>query len=174
MKSKQSLRLDGRVIRMATASVLALGCASALNSYAGSQSTTLAVSATVSANCTISTLPLNFAAYDPIVTNASAPRDASGTVTVACTNGAATTVTFDSGLNPSGGLRRMTDGSSNYLNYSLFSDSGRTIAWGTGVDAVSHTGTGTATALTVYGRIAQGQNVPAGSYGDTVTAVVNF
>ena len=175
MKSKQSLRLDGRVIRMAMASILAVGCASALNSHAaGSQSTTLAVSATVAPNCTISTLPLDFGAYDPIVTNASAPRDASGTVRVACTSGATTTVTLDTGLNPSGGLRRMKAGASNYLNYSLFSDPGYAIAWGTGTDAVGHTGTGTQTDLLVYGRITQGQNVPAGSYADTVTAVVNF
>jgi spore coat protein U-like protein len=42
---------------------------------------------------------------------------------------------------------------------------------GTGV---AHTGTGSATAITVYGQMAAGQNVPAGSYADTVVATVSF
>ncbi|MFM6073490.1 MAG: spore coat protein U domain-containing protein, partial [Dolichospermum sp.] len=39
---------------------------------------------------------------------------------------------------------------------------------------VSHTGTGNASNITVYGRIGRGQNVPAGSYTDTVVATVTF
>lgn len=42
---------------------------------------------------------------------------------------------------------------------------------GTGVD---HTGTGTATSINVYGRVTAGQNVPSGSYSDTVVATITF
>ena len=45
---------------------------------------------------------------------------------------------------------------------------------GTAASDVPHTGTGTETSLTVYGRIPAGQNVPAGSYSDTVVATVTF
>jgi spore coat protein U-like protein len=177
MKSKQLAKVNGRVIRMALASALAFGTSAVgVNSYAaGSASTSLAVTATVSANCTISTSAVAFGAYDPIVTNASTPRDADGAVTVTCTKDAATTVTLGDGGNVSGGVRRMTDGTQ-FLSYTLYSNSGRTVAWGNtpGTNDVAHTGTGTATTLSVYGRIAGAQNVRAGSYSDSVVATVNF
>jgi spore coat protein U-like protein len=181
MKSKQLVKVNGRVIRMALASALAFGCGtSGVNSYAGSQTSNMAVSASVAANCTISAGALNFSAYDPIVTNASAALDGTATVTVTCTSGASTTVTLGQGANADSGstaaapLRRMLSGS-NYLSYALYQNAGRTTVWGdTAGTGVGHTGTGTATGITVYGRVAGGQNVPAGAYSDTVVATVTF
>src|SRR5437016_6746354 len=66
-------------------------------SWAGSASTSLSVTATVSNNCTISTAALAFGAYDPIVTHASTALDGTGTVTIACTKGATTTIGLDTG-----------------------------------------------------------------------------
>jgi spore coat protein U-like protein len=63
----------------------------------------------------------------------------------------------------------------NYLSYSLYQDSNHTTVWGdTAGTGVSHTGTGTATNITVYGRVAGAQNVPAATYNDTVVATVTF
>lgn len=148
--------------------------------HAGTATDNLAVSASISANCTISTAALAFGAYDPIVSHASSPLDGTGTVTVTCTNGSSADITLGQGANADTGstddvpLRRMAKGT-DYLAYFLYSDSGRTTVWGntTGSD-VNHIGTGSATNLTVYGRVTAGQNEPAGSYSDTVVATVTF
>lgn len=139
----------------------------------------LSVSATVTNNCTIGTSAVAFGGYDPIATHASTPLDASGTVTVTCTQGTTRTVGLSLGANATGATRRLTDGSSHYVAYELFKDSGRSSIWGnSGADlltpAVDPAASNAAVNLTVYGRIAAGQNVVAGSYTDTVVATVTF
>lgn len=148
--------------------------------FAATKTANLGVSAEVANNCLISTSPVAFGAYDPIDTHSAAALNGTGTVTVTCTLDAATTVTLGQGANADTGstnaapLRRMLAGSS-YISYALFSDAGRTTVWGNEASVdVDHTGTGTATNLTVYGRVAAAQNVPAGSYADTVVATVEF
>ena len=180
MKSKQLVNVNGRVIRMALATALAVGGATGVNSYAGTSTANLSVTATVSANCTISTGAVAFGAYDPIVTNASSALDGAGSVSVTCTTGSAPVITLGQGANSGSGstdaapVRRMLSGSS-YLSYALYSDAGRSTVWGnTAGTGVSRTGTGAADALTVYGRVTAGQNVPSGNYSDTVVATVTF
>jgi spore coat protein U-like protein len=137
----------------------------------------LGVSATVTNNCTISTAALAFGSYDPVVAHASANLDGTGTVTVACTKGATSTVGLGLGSNASGSARRMTDGSTNYLTYELYSDSGRTTVWGNSGAGLYSPGAApskVARNFTVYGRVTSNQDVPAGSYNDTVVATVNF
>ena len=143
--------------------------------------TSLAVTATVAASCTIAATPLDFGGYDPIVAHAAAPLDGTGTVAVTCTTGSAATITLGQGANPDGGssdtvpLRRMTDGAAHYLSYSLYQDGSRSTIWGnTAGTGLVVTGTGLADSRTVYGRLSAGQNVPAGSYSDTVIATVTF
>ena len=136
----------------------------------------LAVSATVTNNCTISTAALAFGTYDPVVTHASTDLDGTGTVTVACTKGSTATVGLGLGANASGTTRRLTDGSSNYLTYELYQNAGRTTLWGTGADLLSPVAAPSKAArnFSVYGRVASNQDVSAGSYTDTVVATVNF
>lgn len=148
---------------------------------AGSATSNLSATASVSANCTIATSPVAFGAYDPVVTNNSSALDGTGTVTVTCTSGSTGTVTLGQGANADTGssdtlpVRRMLAGTSDYLTYNLYSDSGRTTVWGnTAGTGVDRTGTGASDAVTVYGSVAAGQNVPAGSYSDTVVATVTF
>jgi spore coat protein U-like protein len=140
----------------------------------------LDVTASVAANCTISTAAVGFGAYDPIVTHKASPLESTGTVTVTCTNGSAVTVTLGQGANSDVGstddlpLRRMTDGVA-FLDYELFSNLGRTAIWGgTAETDVPHTGTGAAANLVVYGRVAADQQVPTGDYEDVVVATVTF
>jgi spore coat protein U-like protein len=69
----------------------------------------------------------------------------------------------------------MLSGTADYLSYQLYSDSGLTTVWGnTSGTGVGVTGTGAAVSTTVYGSVAAGQNVPTGSYADTVAATVTF
>ena len=92
---------------------------------AGQQSGTsasLSVTASVSKNCTISTTPVNFGAYDPVVANASSPQDSTGTVTVAYTKGANARVGLDDESNNQGATRRMQQSSTAHLNYEIYKD----------------------------------------------------
>lgn len=162
------------------AGMLGLTFAFSGSSYAATQTANLNVSATVSANCTITTSAVAFGAYDPIVTHASTALTSTGTVTTTCTSGAAATVALGQGSNANTGstdaapVRRMLSGS-NYLSYQLYSDSGRANVWGNDTTTdVAVTGTGGAVNTTVYGSVAAGQNVPAGTYADTVVATVTF
>ena len=136
----------------------------------------LAMSASVTNNCTISTQALAFGSYDPVVANASANLDGAGRLTVACTKGATATIGLGSGSNASGNTRRLADGAGNYLTYELYQDSGRSSVWNGGAGTLSLTAAPTRAPrdFSVYGRIAGNQDVPAGSYADTVVATVNF
>lgn len=162
-----------RVIALA---VLAAGVSSFAVDTA-SQTASLTVSATVANNCTVSTSALAFAPYDPVIANASANLEGTGRVTVACTKGAAPTIGLGTGSSASGSARRLSDGSGNYLSYDVYQDSGRSVAWtnaGAGQLTTTAATSKAARDFTVYGRVAGNQDVPAGSYSDTVVATVNF
>jgi spore coat protein U-like protein len=148
--------------------------------YAGTATDNLAVSATVTANCTIdASAGLSFGAYDPVVTNASTDLTGSGTISTTCTNGATVTLLLGQGANADTGstdaapVRRMLSGASDYLSYDLYTDAGHTTVWDN-TTGTSVSGTGASVDTTVYGVITAGQNVPAGSYADTVLATVSF
>lgn len=167
--------------KMAVVTALGLAGAWSMAAQGATATANLTPSATVSNNCTITGGSLSFGAYDPVSANSSTALDGSGTLSVTCTKSASTTVTLGQGSNAettstdTAPLRRLKDAGTNYLTYKLYSDSGRTTQW-TNVTAggLAHTGTGTATSLTVYGSVAGGQNVPAASYSDTVVATITF
>lgn len=146
---------------------------------AGVATDPVAVTATVPSNCTISAGPLAFGSYDLSHINGS-NLDESATLTVQCTTGASTVITLGEGLHadtgslPATPLRRMSDGT-NYLTYSLSQLSDRSTVWGNDAGSgLSYQGTGVADPVIIYGRIEGSQNVPAGSYSDTVVATVTF
>jgi spore coat protein U-like protein len=176
---KKMNRLVVKVV--AALSFSAFSWLSAAPASAATSTANLDVSASVSANCTISTAAVAFGAYDPVSANASSALAGSGSVTVTCTSGASASISLGQGSNADAGstdaapLRRMSDGGGSHLSYALHQDAARTTAWGnTAGTGVGHTGDGTATAITIYGSVAAGQNVPAGSYSDTVVATVTF
>lgn len=143
---------------------------------AATDTTTFQVTATVNDACNVSATDLAFGVYDP----SAADNEQTSTITVTCTKG----TEYDIGLNAgttSGATvttRQMVDiVSSDLINYSLFSDPGRTVNWGDTVstDTVNVVGaTGNAENHTVYGRIPTGQYVTAGSYSDTITVTVTY
>jgi spore coat protein U-like protein len=108
-----------------------------------------------------------------------------GTLTQSCT-GASSGRTYvfcdnlPAGPHATGNQRRMISGS-NYLNFSLFTDSGHTVQWGnwsgylSGGDQASFASSGTTVnqSVTIYARIdAAQQSAAAGSYSETLPAGV--
>ena len=170
---RQQVRTLGVVL--GSAALFSFVTLSSSRVQAGTQTAALAVSATVANNCTISTAPVAFGSYDPVDVNAAANLDGAGTVTIACTKGSTTPIDLDLGANEDGTTRRMVS-AGNFLTYELYTDATRADVWGTGVDGQTPPAAPNknARAFTVYGRVPSGQDVPAGSYADSITATVNF
>lgn len=152
---------------------------------ASSPSVGLSITASVTGKCIVSsTSAVAFGAYDPVTTNAStgADLDGTGSVGIKCTPGDGVSISLDSGANASGNQRRMqgpSGSSSAFMNYSLYSDSARTTAWGNGsngasVQTITASTSSSERTFTVYGRVPKGQDVNVGSFSDTVQATVNF
>ncbi len=167
-----------RIVAFGATFGAAVACSIAVRSTdAATATATLSVTVSVAVNCTVSTSPLNFGSYDPVVVNAATPLNGAGTVSVACTKGAAPTVGLNLGGNASGSTRRMIDGAGNFLDYEIYSESSHTTVWGNSGGALVAPGPAPSKAarnLTAYGQVPANQDVPAGSYSDTVTATVNF
>jgi spore coat protein U-like protein len=72
-------------------------------------------------------------------------------------------------------VRKMSNGG-NTVNYSLYSDSGRSTVWGNtvGTDTVAATGNGTSQSYTVYGRVPAQTTPAAATYTDTITVTVTY
>ena len=163
---------------------LALAASPAL---AGSATANVGVSANVPNVCTISTGAVAFGAYDPVVTNASSPLETSGSVTITCTKGASTTVGLGLGNNASGSVRKMKDSGTNLMTYELFQPPDSTpgtacsfssaTVWGNsgaGLFTPAAAPNKNARSYNICGQVASGQDLPFGSYSDTVVATVNF
>ena len=154
-----------RIIALTGAAIAAVAAQPAL----AADSAPLAVSAEVTATCNVTTSPVAFGSID--VTSAG-DVDATGGISVTCTNGTAWTAAADAGngTGASTATRKMMSGA-NLLNYALYTDSARTVNF---VSATG-TGSGSAQASTIYGRIPSGQTTaPAGSYADSVTVSLTY
>jgi spore coat protein U-like protein len=177
-------------VRLALLATSVLGAGTALDAMAGSTGGTLSVTATVAANCAFTTNAVAFGTYDPVVVNKTAALTATGSLSVTCTTGDAISVDLDQGLNGTGSatvpVRAMGTGTlgvgGSQLLYSLFfptvagaSGAATTTLWGTGgLTSFGYSATGVAQTINVFGSIAGGQNVPTGSYADTVNVTVNY
>jgi spore coat protein U-like protein len=155
---------------LAAVGVLTLGLATNV-ANATTINTSVAVSATVVATCTITANPLAFGNYTGVV------KTATTNLSVTCTNTTPYNVGLDAGTTSGSTVtnRSMVNGGVK-LNYQLTKDSGYTTNWGNtvGTDTASGAGTGSAQSLTIYGQIPASQYVTPGSYTDTVTASVIY
>lgn len=164
--------------RVAVAVTAALVTIAARDAGAGTATSNVNVSASVASICSITAGSLAFGAYDTLTAG---QVDGQATVSVACTKGAVASITLGQGQNPGGGssdaapVRRMASGVS-FLSYALFSDTTRLVTWGnTALTGQAYIALSSAvTQLTVYGRIAASQDVPAGSFTDVVVATISF
>jgi spore coat protein U-like protein len=131
------------------------------------------VTANNATNCSVSASTLNFGSAGVL----RAALDATGTITVTCTNAAPYTIALGGGLsgatNPA--QRKLSQAAAT-ITYGLYQDPGRSTLWGdsVGVNTMAATGSGLAQTLTVYGRV-PAQNTPApGSYSDTVVLTISY
>ena len=135
-----------------------------------------AVGATVIRSSDIEATPLAFGIYEPLVLHASQPLDREASVTITCTKGTPATLRLNGGLHAAGAGRYLASGGA-VLRYDLFQDAGRAQRWGEGDadalqpgEAPSHA----PRAFIVYGRIFPGQDIPVGTYTDSVVVTVEF
>jgi spore coat protein U-like protein len=147
--------------------------------FAGAASATTTTSTfttqiTIAATCVInSASTLNFGTQGVLAGNV----DQTSTIQVACTNTTPYNIGLDAGTGTGASVatRKLTSGSAT-VDYTLYSDTGRSTVWGNTVstDTVSALGTGNAVNHTVYGRVAA-QTTPApGTYTDTITVTVTY
>src|SRR5438477_12539503 len=134
-------------------------------------SLSLAAPRTAQAACTISAgAAVSFGNYDWTVAT---PTDTVGSMTYTCTSTAL--VFLSTGSSGTYTQRTMLSGA-NVLGYNLYTDAARTQVWGdffTG-GTIQVAPAGTPAVLDVYGRIPAGQNVPPGSYTDSITVTFFF
>ena len=145
------------------------------SSVAATATANMGVTATVQATCIMSASTLAFGTF----TGTQLDGSTTLSVTCTCTNTTAYTVALDAGTysGATTSTRRLTGSvSGSSLGYQLYSNAGRTTAWGsnTGTDTVAGTGNGSAQTLNVYGRITGSQYPDPGSYTDTVVATLTY
>lgn len=138
------------------------------------------VSATVVASCSITALPVTFGNYDAL---SATPTDATGSVDVTCSVGSLPKIWLGQGLHADTGstagapVRRMINGTTNFLSYQLYQEALRTNVWGA-TDASSPAALPALGIIgvtsTIYGRVPINQTSATGAYADTVVATVNF
>jgi len=154
-----------------------------MTAAASTQTTTFQVTATVINDCIISSSNIAFGNYDPTV--ATAVTNSAGAVTATCTMGDSVSVALGQGANAGTGstaavpARQMVSGT-NKLPYHIYIASTGTTEWGTGTvgtnEPAAQTSVSVLTPLSfpLYGSIPAGENVPAGSYTDSVIATVTY
>lgn len=148
-----------------------------LPAFAADASGVLNVSATISSDCAVGTSSLAFGTLSSGAVLAG-NIDATGTLTVNCTNGVPYTVSL--GVGSGAGARfveRIMTSGSNLLSYSIYTTVAHTVIWGDGSGStatVAGTGSGAAQSLSAYGRIFAGQTPQPGTYADTVSVTVSY
>ncbi|HET7707828.1 MAG TPA: spore coat U domain-containing protein [Thermoanaerobaculia bacterium] len=142
--------------------------------------TTLTITLIVARACTVSAFSIAFGNYDTVGANEATPLDATAPIDVRCTAGTTATVILDAGMHASGGERRLMSAGGDYLRYNVFMDATRASVWN---DVTVKTGTAVSMNTPVvlnpggsvlFGRVFAGQDVPAGTYTDTLQATVNY
>jgi spore coat protein U-like protein len=127
-------------------------------------------------SCTISTTSVAFGNYNVFTTT---PDDSTGTITYRCNSTAANiSISLSDGSSTTFSPRTLRKGSE-VLSYNLYRNAARTQIWGNGTGGTSvytqsNPPNNQNVNVTVYGRIPALQDVSAGNYTDTVSAVINF
>lgn len=131
-------------------------------------------------SCTVTATGVSFGTYNPV---AAAANDATGSVRVRCTLllalAGSYTIDLSAGSSGSYAGRTLRNGA-NSLGYNLYTTAARNQVWGNNTGgSVNVTRSFTALLVvdqttTVYGRIPAAQNVPAGTYNDTIIVTVTY
>ena len=146
------------------------------NSYAVQSTGAFAVTASVTASCTVSGSPLAFGDFSAL----GAAVDGTSTLTATCTNGSPYTIGLSAGAGVGADVttRKLTHTDAiTLLNYNLSPVASGGINWDLigGTTTKAGTGNGEAQAITVFGQIPAGQtSAIVGTYSDTITATIDF
>jgi len=184
MKTKQ---FKIRALRLALTTTLATGAIIyGTESRAAADTNTLQISAEILETCDITTTPVTFGEYDPVVLHNTTNLDnTAGQITVLCSAGTVATILLDDGANQAAGstaavpLRQMIAGAGQFLSYNLYKDSVGGTVWGgdvaTGLlTTTAFTGTNSQI-MTVFASIPAGQTAaPVGNYTDTVIVTASY
>jgi len=129
--------------------------------------------ATVLPNCTVSATGVNFGSSGAISSNV----DATGSVSVQCTNATPYTVALSGGnAGASDPTQRKMSKGGETITYGLYQNAARSQPWGgtSGLNTVGGTGSGDGQALTVYGRVAAQSTPSPGTYVDAVVVTLTY
>lgn len=137
---------------------------------------TASASAQLAPSCTISVTSVVFGTYNVFTMT---DEDSTGTITYQCNSRATSiSISLNNGSNSSFTPRTLRKGSE-VLVYNLYVNAARTQIWGDGtggtsVYTIANPPNNTNVNLTIYARIPAQQDVSAGNYTDTISAVINF
>jgi spore coat protein U-like protein len=124
----------------------------------------ISVTATVVRECRVDAFNLLFGNYDPLSMTATT---ATSPVKVYCTKGSAPlSATLDTGANPNGAQPRMVSVAGTFLNYNP--------ALGSTAGSSTSSFVPINNGFPLNGTIPAGQDVPVGSYLDTLQATINY
>ena len=168
-------QIEGSIVRHLLRLALFAPCLLAQSANAATSTSSFQAKVTIAAQCLINSASiLDFGSNGVIAAN----LDLTSTISVTCTNLASYNIGLDKGLNgASVTTRKMKNtGNAETINYSLFSNAGRTTNWGVtiGTDTLGATGNGAAQLFTVYGRVPAQTTPSPGNYSDTITLTVTY
>lgn len=132
----------------------------------------MGVSLVVANECTLATAPLAFLDSGIIVGALAARAD----ITVQCTPGTEYEIGLGVGLGADATAenRVMTSGT-DLANYMIYQDELLTLPWGNVLGTrVANVATGAFEEIPAFGSVFAGQNLPAGTYTDTVIATITY
>lgn len=160
------------------ACIAVLGAVASSNvAFAGTDTGTMNISATISASCTITTSDV---AFGSLTSTNGGDLDVPSSASVTCASDSPFNIGIDNGLNASGFQRRMASGG-NFLNYEVYVDApgvnafGPISTYGTSNNFNSpSSGNNGTTVVPIYARLPQQTTPPSGVYSDTLTVTVNY
>jgi spore coat protein U-like protein len=121
-------------------------------------------------NCTLGVQSVIFGSYDTLSAQST---DSAGSISVSCDSSDSFTIALSSGHGTM--LARQMQSGAYSMTYNLYTDSLRSIIWGDGTGGTTLVSTsGTNATYPVYGRIPAAQNLPAGSYNDSIAVTLTF
>jgi spore coat protein U-like protein len=132
--------------------------------------------------CSLQSPGLVFGAYNPL---SPVPVDSASGITVTCTGIPGTSLVYTLRLGPGGSgsfsERRLRSASQWVLTYNLYTNAARTLVWGDGnggsqvvSEALTLSASSASRVHPVHGRLFARQNVPPGTYVDTLVLTVDF
>lgn len=159
------------LLAVALATLFAAGDAYAVRS----KTANLTISATIAESVVVVSEPATFGAVD--ITKGD--NIAQAQLTVQLPSGTAAVILLDQGVNPGSASqdavpqRQMSGPNGVKLAYTIAQANGST--WGNTADTgMAYVGTSSSAALIVPVKIVDGQNVPAGTYSDTINVTIKF